>query len=272
MFTFDLEKLKKLFQDFYLLTKMKVSFFDADENELFYYPQKLSSFCAELRKYPENDKKCLECDKKAFKKCKETKSTVTYTCHAGIYECFSPIIYNDEIIGYITLCQARKENTPFYANKFDLSKYVDLENKYYELPEINQALYDASINILKTCARYEHIKTLFDVNQSTLDIKIEKYINENLNSDLSVSKICSEFNISWRELYTTFDKYFHCTVAKFIKKQRLKKACDLLLTTTLPVSKICVKCGIEDYNYFSKIFQKEFKISPREYRNKNSKK
>ncbi len=272
MFQFDLEKLKKLFQDFYLLTKMKVSFYDSDENELFYYPQKLSSFCAELRKYPENEKKCLLCDKKALEQCKKTKSTVTYVCHAGILECFSPIIYNNDIIGYITLCQARKENTPFPINNFDLSKYEELENKYYELPEINKAMYEAAINILKTCTRYEHLKTLFDINQSTLDIKIENYIINNLDKDLSVSKICSVFNISWRALYTTFDKYFHCTVAEFIKKRRLEKSCELLLNTTLPISKVCQKCGIEDYNYFSKIFKKEYNVSPRQYRTDNSQK
>ncbi len=78
--------------------------------------------------------------------------------------------------------------------------------------------------------------------------------------------MCRRFHCSRKELYNIIKRAYDCTPAEFIKNRRLKYACELLQTTNNSVSKIAIMCGIEDYNYFSKIFKKELGIAPREYR------
>ena len=57
---YNLTKLRDLLQDFYYLTKIKICIYDSSGNELCYYPEKLSPFCALLRQSDEMEKRCLE--------------------------------------------------------------------------------------------------------------------------------------------------------------------------------------------------------------------
>ena len=46
---YDLQKMQELLHDFYNLTKIKICIYDNAENELCYYPEKLTDFCRCLR-------------------------------------------------------------------------------------------------------------------------------------------------------------------------------------------------------------------------------
>jgi AraC-like DNA-binding protein len=46
-------------------------------------------------------------------------------------------------------------------------------------------------------------------------------------------------------------------------------AAYLLLSTSLPICEIARACGIPDYNYFSKLFKKEYGCSPTVYRKRH---
>ena len=104
---YDLQKMQELLHDFYNLTKIKICIYDNAENELCYYPEKLTDFCRCLRADEVMDARCKECDRLAFAACKKTHRRHVYTCHAGLLECFSPILYNDNIIGYIVIGQIK---------------------------------------------------------------------------------------------------------------------------------------------------------------------
>ena len=49
---------------------------------------------------------------------------------------------------------------------------------------------------------------------------------------------------------------------------KLKKACRLLTTTTLPIAMISGSLGFDDQLAFSRIFRKEYGEAPSEYRKK----
>ena len=51
-----------------------------------------------------------------------------------------------------------------------------------------------------------------------------------------------------------------------MRLRRLAYAAELLKTTDLSVAEIADRCGIGDYNYFSKIFRKVYNVSARDYR------
>lgn len=260
---YDLEKLQELLHDFYNLTNIKICIYDSAENELCYYPEKLSPFCRFLRESVKADEQCRACDRRAFAECKRTHRRAVYTCHAGLLECFSPILYNDKIIGYIVIGQIRTDSA-----LSDGARHADerLRALYENLPVVDMDKINSAIHILDACAGYEYIKTLVSDYDERIDARLAAYVDENLSGDLSVSVLCRKFCLSRSELYSLFREYFDSSVADFIKQRRLQKARLLLEQTRLPVGKIAALCGIPDYNYFSKQFKQRFNVSPSELR------
>lgn len=271
METYNLKKMQELLKDFHSLTNMKICIYDSDENELCFYPEKFSSFCSLLRSNVEMNERCKNCDKQAFSVCKKNREQYIYTCHAGLLECISPIIYDDKIIGYIAIGQIK---SPILSNFDDIENKLPSENKktlkekYENLPTIEIEKIKSAIRILDACTGYQYLKNLIKSSQNKIDIMLEEYINKHLEDELSVKIICDHFHFSHSEIYSIFKNYFNCSPAEYVKIRRLDFACELLQTTNLPVNEIAKKCGIADYNYFSKVFKKTFDISPREYRKK----
>ena len=266
-----MEKMKKLLHDFYFLTGIKICIYDSSENELCYYPEKYSPFCAALRRDPDMERRCLECDRNAFAVCKKTRRQHMYTCHAGLFECVSPVLYGDFIVGYIAVGQIRTDDTADFAilaDRFGSGAAADLRRSFEELPVFNRDTIDAAVNILDACAGYEYLKTLIRTEADRLDARIADYIDCNLGDNLNVRSICRRFRLSKTELYAIFRESYAEPVAEFIKKRRLNRACELLKNTSLPVGEIAKRCGIPDYNYFSKVFKRGTGMSPSAYRKK----
>ena len=46
----------------------------------------------------------------------------------------------------------------------------------------------------------------------------------------------------------------------------MERAAELLRTTELPVSEVCVQVGVPDAQYFSKVFKIYFETTPTVYR------
>ena len=271
MKTYIREKMELLLKDFYNLTHIKTCIYDASGNELCYYPEKLSTFCALLRCNAELDARCEKCDKNAFSMCKKTHKQYAYTCHAGLLECVSPILYGEQIIGYIVLGQIKTHERADFLQMPESKTFPErlrkqLATRFRQLPAINIEKINSAMRILDACTSYEYLKNLLNDRENQIDRQLDRYINERLSEDLSVQKLCSVFRLSHNEIYSIFKEYFDSTPADYIKHRRLQHACSLLKSTRLPVNKIAKICGILDYNYFSKIFKRYFQKSPRDFR------
>ena len=253
------ENIPLLFKDFYSLTGIKICLYDAFGNELYYYPQKLSGFCSLVRQ--KNAKKCLECDKRAVEKCRETGKQYTYVCHAGLTECLSPITVENRIMGFIGIGQVKSAPAHFEDKS--------LQAEYDKLKNIPKDKLLSSIRILDACTGYEYFKSLIAHRQGSIDSRIKDYILSEISEQITLRDICSYFHISHNELYSLFREYFNMPPAEYIRTLRIDRACELLKTTELPVNRIGTMVGIPDYNYFSKVFKRQMGISPREFRKQN---
>ena len=54
---------------------------------------------------------------------------------------------------------------------------------------------------------------------------------------------------------------------QYLNSYRIEMACNMLLTTDLSITDICLNCGFNDLSYFIKTFKKEKNISPKKFRN-----
>lgn len=272
MNTYNKAKLLTLLEDFYTLTGIKICIYDNAENEICYFPEKFSSFCATLRTDAAADARCRECDRRAFAICKRTHEQYIYTCHAGLLECVSPILHEGVLIGYVFIGQIRPDAPCRFediAHRLPEPLRDALRETFQALPPIEENKLRAATRVLDACTGYEYLRSWIRENERKIDARMEEYISAHLADPLSVASLCAEFHLSHSEIYAIFKEYFGSTVAEYIKLRRLERACALLKETSLPVSHVARVCGIGDYNYFSKVFRRAYGKSPRAYRKDN---
>jgi YesN/AraC family two-component response regulator len=100
--------------------------------------------------------------------------------------------------------------------------------------------------------------------------KVIDYILLNIQNDLNVGEIAKLFFISPTYLSKLFKKDAGCSVIEYINKQRVKRATYLLKNTALPIHQISSMVGIDDLNYFSRLFKKYMDITPSQFRKNNT--
>ena len=120
--------------------------------------------------------------------------------------------------------------------------------------------------IMEACASYIYTYGLVDVDEDDLQFRINKYITDNLGSELTVTTLCRTFGLSRAAIYEFFSKAYGTTVQKFIFSKRMQCAENLLKNSSASISEIAIEVGIKDYNYFIKVFKKHFGISPLKFR------
>jgi AraC-like DNA-binding protein len=83
---------------------------------------------------------------------------------------------------------------------------------------------------------------------------------------LTPAVMAEQLGVSLRQLYRAFTGTE--SPAARIRRRRLDLAADLLLTETAPgiVEKVARDCGFVSAEYFSRVFRREFGVSPRTYR------
>ena len=269
---FDVEKLRKLANDFYNCTKLSVSVFDKNY-QCFVYSDSGQFFCNKLR----SDKKfvnyCKLSDETHFLQAQQTKKTVVFSCHAGITESVTPIFYENVIIAYIFLGRFRDKER-VYSSKARVNRALksyglpqnEYDHLYKQLPCLSKQTFESALSILTTCIRDIWRENLIKLNKNMLPSKIENYILENLRNEITVDSICRKFFVSKKTLYSIFKDEFNVPVKIFINNQRFQAAKKLLKNTDLSVSAIADQVGFSDYNYFIRQFKKHTGLTPLQYR------
>lgn len=95
--------------------------------------------------------------------------------------------------------------------------------------------------------------------------KINDLINKNIdNNEFSVADITSTLSISRSLLHTKMKSLLNLSIGDYIRKKRLNLA-KKLLRDGYNVSETAYRTGFADPNYFSKVFKKEFGMTPTEF-------
>lgn len=272
---FQDKELMELMQDFYVLTGIKIVLFDENYTELISYPLDKKTFCMHMRENQNFNEKCRICDEEACRRCNITKSLQIYKCHAGLTEAVAPIKENSRIIGYMMFGQVtdnknREELTQQMNNlcmQYSIDKNLDKSIKKIKYKNNKQIL--AAAKILDAFTEYILLKEMVHLSGKQLIQKIENFIDSHLDEEITVEMLCSNFNISRTKLYEIMKQYTGGGIAHYIKQKRLKKAKFLIKTTDLKIPEISYAVGFSDYNYFLRVFKKEFGISPKKFSNKS---
>ena len=100
-----------------------------------------------------------------------------------------------------------------------------------------------------------------DSYDATIYKKAVNYMNSNINTNLLISNIADEYNISVSTLKRIFNKYAGISVHKYFLQMKIKRATQLLQDGN-SVSNVSEKLGFSSQEYFSAAFKRETGISP----------
>jgi len=115
------------------------------------------------------------------------------------------------------------------------------------------------------------VKDQKDAHYSPAVQKAVIYIEDHISSPLSLHLVAEQLSLSPAYLSALFKKETGKTITDHVTEKRMKLASGLLVTTRLQVQAVAQRCGILDVNYFSKIFKKYHSLTPKQYREQNSK-
>lgn len=101
--------------------------------------------------------------------------------------------------------------------------------------------------------------------------KLMTIIETNLeNPEFDVKELVKEIGMSRTILYKKVSSLTNHSVASLIKQIRLKKATDIILNTTYPISEVAFMVGFNDRKHFSREFKKVYNMSPTVYKKNHS--
>jgi two-component system, response regulator YesN len=87
-----------------------------------------------------------------------------------------------------------------------------------------------------------------------------------MEPELSLNDVAAQVNLSPCHFSSVFSQETGRTFKEFLTEIRIKKAKELLRTTTLKTFEICYQVGYNDPHYFSHVFRRNTGLTPREFR------
>ena len=119
----------------------------------------------------------------------------------------------------------------------------------------------------------ELIYEISDTNNENTDnqdalLPILTHININYNKDITLDELAKMSGYSKSRFSHIFSEITGTTPVKYQNSIRLKISAEMLLSTKNTISEIAINCGFSDPLYYSKLFKREYGVSPTEYRKK----
>jgi two-component system, response regulator YesN len=98
---------------------------------------------------------------------------------------------------------------------------------------------------------------------------IHNYINNNLEHDLSLTRIAQEVSLNPSYLSRWYKRATGKGISEYITEIRVECSQQLLLGTSLKMENISSKLGFSDPHYFYRFFKKAVGCTPQEFRDRN---
>jgi len=107
-------------------------------------------------------------------------------------------------------------------------------------------------------------------DEHLLNKAIEIIEQNSKDENFNVEKLAVELGIHRVQLSRKFLALTNENVSDFIRITRLKKAAKLLLSRKFSISEVCYQVGFKDPAHFTRIFSKQFNITPSKYIEENT--
>ncbi len=152
-------------------------------------------------------------------------------------------------------------------------KSIDLE---YENPSSfndSAVIIRSLLNILllKLSRYYHSDQEESNHTDSIIIYKVSQLVDSYFTTEHNTGFYASAFNISEKQLNEICKKHFNCGLKNILTDRLMHEARKLLLTTELSVAEISYKLNFEDNSYFTKVFKKQTRLTPKKFRDLHKK-
>lgn len=155
----------------------------------------------------------------------------------------------------------------------EITPYLDLLDQLYEI-----AASDAYTRDMRICEKLTSLLTLLMEESWNPGVKphtaakkqnlqnIKEYLDAHYAERITLDGLAERFYINKYYLARVFKEQFGTSVNSYLLQLRITHAKRLLRFTDWSVERIGQECGMNDANYFSRIFKKIEGVTPGEYR------
>jgi len=95
---------------------------------------------------------------------------------------------------------------------------------------------------------------------------VRSYLQDNPEKNMTLPFMAGLANVSPRQLTTLFREAYGCTPQQYLLQQRMQRAEQLLISTTLPVQQVAEQCGYSSLAAFSDRVKRHFGHAPLYFR------
>ena len=92
------------------------------------------------------------------------------------------------------------------------------------------------------------------------------YINEHYQDQITLEELAASAMISQSECLRCFRSTIGTPPIQYLKSFRVRKAAELLYSTSLKINEISERCGFQDPSYFTRSFREIKGMTPNQYR------
>lgn len=92
--------------------------------------------------------------------------------------------------------------------------------------------------------------------------RVTTYIDENLHEDLSLAVLANVVGMSLSHFKTLFKRATGLPVHEYVIQQRVQRAKELLLHSTLPASQIALQVGFADQSHMARLMRRVLGVTP----------
>ncbi len=257
------EDVRRLLDDFAGLMKLRAVFFNA-AGEIIERGRnaECSAFCRLMQEKRFGVAACIALDRKKQRECLVTKQILTYRCHAGLGEIIAPVLFLDEVAGFLVIGQFRLDDALPSGIKTpeECAAYRALPlfagEELHHLEHMVQMLLEYIVS--KELVGYPHdLRTL----------KLLQYIDHHIAEKMTLGAAARFIAVSESTL-THYLKARHQTCfSHLVMKKRIEKAQHLLkIHPDWKLDAISSAVGFESCFYFSRVFKAMCGITPGKYR------
>ncbi len=214
---------------------------------------------------------CHKSDMAALDRCSHEEN-IHYYCHFGfieimvkhmvnnipIYICIGPLRdpknKNKDLARIKEFCSLMKENPKYY------------KEQYLNIPIYSKEKYDAILSLTKILVEHGKEIKIIAVKDDLFDSEIDPFLKANLDKNFSILELSDIFAIPQKKFHAVVKKSTGLSPKQYITKLKIEKAYDEIILSRKDLQEIASDLGIDDYNYFIKIFKSYKGHTPKYFR------